>query len=182
MTRTIYYVASTLDGFIADDRHSLAWLLEQDIDENGPMNYHDFNSEVGAVVMGAATYEWIVEHQAGAGQGWLYDQPSWVFTHRDLTGVAGADIRFTSAPVAVVHAEAVKIANGRNVSVVGGGDLAGQFADAGLLDELVVSYAPVTLGAGAPLLPRRLDLRLRETARNRAFVAARYDVLRRRPA
>src|SRR3712207_7879069 len=48
-------------------------------------------------------------------------------------------------------------AGDRNVWVVGGGDLAGQFADVGLLDELIVSIAPVTLGAGAPLLPRRID-------------------------
>lgn len=58
-----------------------------------------------------------------------------------------------------------------------GGNLAGQFADAGLLDEIIVSIAPVTLGSGKPLLPRRLDLRLAETSRNRAFVCARYQVL-----
>ncbi|GIM89952.1 dihydrofolate reductase family protein [Paractinoplanes toevensis] len=173
MTRTIYYVASTLDGFIADQQHSLDWLIKQDIDQHGAMNYNEFIAGVGAVLMGAATYEWLRRHQTE----WPYTQPSWVFTHRDLTGVDGADIRFTSAPVVEVHAEAVEAANGQDVWVVGGGDLAGQFADAGLLDEIVVSYAPVTLGAGAPLLPRRLDLRLRETARNEAFVAARYDVL-----
>jgi dihydrofolate reductase len=178
MTRTIYYVASTLDGFIADQHHSLDWLLTQDVDEHGPMNYGEFIGQVGAVLMGAATYEWIVQHQAAAGEGWMYTQPSWVFTHRDLAAMDGADIRFTSAPVTAVHAEAVEAANGKDLFVVGGGDLAGQFADAGLLDEIVVSYAPITLGAGAPLLPRRLDLRLRETARNAAFVAARYDVVR----
>ncbi|WP_433305450.1 dihydrofolate reductase family protein [Actinoplanes sp. CA-030573] len=178
MTRTVYYVASTLDGFIADQHDSLDWLLKQDIDENGPMNYQAFIAGVGAVVMGAATYEWVVKHQTAAGEGWMYRQPSWVFTHRDLAAMDGADIRFTSAPVTAVHAEAVEAANGKDIFVVGGGDLVGQFADAGLLDEIVVSVAPVTLGAGAPLLPRRLDLRLRETARNRAFMAARYDVVR----
>ena len=178
MTHTIYYVASTLDGFIADEHHSLDWLLKQDVDEHGPLNYQDFIGEVGAVVMGAATYEWLVKHLAGGDEAWPYAQPSWVFTHRDLSGLDGADIRFTSAPVTAVHAAAVEAANGKDVFVVGGGDLAGQFADAGLLDEIVVSFAPVTLGAGAPLLPRRLDLRLRETARNAAFVAARYDVVR----
>jgi dihydrofolate reductase len=50
----------------------------------------------------------------------------------------------------------IKAANGRNVWIVGGGELAGAFADAGLLDELILGVAPVTLGGGAPLLPRRL--------------------------
>ena len=72
-----------------------------------------------------------------------------------LTGYPGADIRFTQAEVPDVHAEMVAAAGDRDVWIVGGGDLAGQFADRGLLDEVVVSIAPVTLGSGAPLLPRR---------------------------
>ncbi len=62
--------------------------------------------------------------------------------------------------------------------MVGGGDLVGQFADRGLLDEVWVQYAPVALGAGAPLLPRRLELRLEEVARNRDFCCARWSVVR----
>jgi len=71
----------------------------------------------------------------------------------------------------------VAAAGDGNVWIVGGGDLAGQFAAAGLLDEVLVSIAPVTLGAGAPLLPRRLELRLDEIGRNGDFVAAKYAVV-----
>jgi dihydrofolate reductase len=71
----------------------------------------------------------------------------------------------------------VEAAGDRNVWIVGGGDLAGQFADAGLLDEVIVSIAPVTLGAGAPLLPRRLELRLDELDRNGDFACARFSVV-----
>jgi dihydrofolate reductase len=69
-------------------------------------------------------------------------------------------------------------AGGRNRWIVGGGDLAGQFADAGLLDEVIVYVAPVTLGAGAPLLPRRIELRLEELGQNGEFACARYAVVR----
>ena len=72
----------------------------------------------------------------------------------------------------------VGAAGDRNVWIVGGGDLVGQFADVGLLDEVIVSIAPVTLGAGAPLLPRRIELRLDEMGRNGDFVAAKYSVVR----
>src|SRR3712207_8149692 len=68
-------------------------------------------------------------------------------------------------------------AGDRNVWIVGGGDLVGQFADVGLLDEVTVSIAPVTLGAGAPLLPRRIELRLEELGQNGDFVAARFAVV-----
>jgi dihydrofolate reductase len=131
--------------------------------------------------MGSTTYEWILDHEfSGKDRSewrWVYEQPTWVFTHRELPVVPDAAIDFTSAPVAEVHARMVEAAAGRNVWIVGGGDLVGQFADEGLLDEVLVSIAPVTLGAGAPLLPRRLELRLEETARNGDFVTARYGVV-----
>jgi dihydrofolate reductase len=72
----------------------------------------------------------------------------------------------------------VSAAGGKNVWIVGGGDLVGQFAEAGLLDEVIVYIAPVTLGAGAPLLAGRVELQLEETGRNGDFVAARYSVVR----
>jgi len=174
-----YFTASSVDGFIADPDHSLSWLLSREIDADGPMSYASFIQSVGALVMGATTYRWILEHDVGDDreQSWPYEVPCWVFTHRDLPLVAG-DIRFAQGPVTLMHQEIVAAAAERNVWVVGGGDLAGQFADAGLLDEVWVQYAPVTLGSGAPLLPRRLELRLEEVARNGDFACARYSVAR----
>jgi dihydrofolate reductase len=177
MTRTTYYTATTLDGYIADEHHSLEWLFKQDIDQEGPLNYNEFIARVGALITGASTYQWILDHNERTGEKWTYSMPSWVFTHREFAAADGADVRFVSGDVKAVHAEAVAAAQGKDIWVVGGGDLAGQFADAGLLDDVLVSIAPVTLGAGAPLLPRRLDLKLRETSRNRHFVTAAYDVV-----
>lgn len=130
--------------------------------------------------MGANTYEWVLRHEFAdkplVDWKWPYEQPTWVFTHRDLPLVPRAAIELTSDGVAAVHERMVEAAGGRNVWIVGGGDLAGQFADAGLLDEVIVYVAPVTLGAGAPLLPRRQELRLEEVHRNRDFVCARLSV------
>ena len=175
---TQYFTASSVDGFIADPDNSLSWLLSRDVDASGPMAYQRFEESVGVLVMGATTYQWILDHEVGADGSvtWPYEIPCWVFTHRDLPRVAG-DIRFVQGPVAPLHPEMVAAAAGRNVWVVGGGDLAGQFADAGLLDEVWIQYAPVSLGAGAPLLPRRLELRLEEVARNADFACARYSVV-----
>ena len=76
--------------------------------------------------------------------------------------------------MASVHGGMVEAAGTQNVWLVGGGGLVGQFADRGLLDELWFQYAPVTLGPGAPLLPRRIEFVLAETARDRDFTCARY--------
>jgi dihydrofolate reductase len=174
MGRTVYYVASSLDGFIATPDHSLDWLLTREIDDGGPGGATAFLAGVGALALGAATYEWVRRHD----DAWEFDVPCWVFTHRDLAPPPGADVRFTHDDVRTVHEQMTTAAGGRDVWLVGGGELVGQFADAGLLDELAVAYAPVTLGAGAPLLPRRIELRLTELARNGEFATARYDVVR----
>ena len=182
MSLTQYYTATTLDGFIADPDNSLAWLFTRKREPDGPLSYEEFIANVGALAMGATTYEWILDHEFGemepADWRWPYDIPSWVFTHRQLTVVPDSGVEFTSADVAAVHAQMVGAAGDRNVWIVGGGDLAGQFADAGLLDEVIVSIAPVTLGAGAPLLPRRIELRLEELGRNGDFAVAKYSVVR----
>lgn len=172
---TYFYTASSLDGFIATADHSLDWLLKQDIDDDGPMAYPGFRAGLGAMAMGAHTFEWIMDHDE---DGWGYTLPCWIFSHRDLALPDGADLRLTQADVREVHAEMTDAADGKDLWIVGGGDLVGQFADAGLLDEIWVQYAPVTLGSGAPLLPRTLDLELIDVARNRAFACTRYRVLK----
>jgi dihydrofolate reductase len=179
---TQYYTATTLDGFIADPDNSLEWLFTREREDDGPLNYGEFIAEVGAMAMGSTTYEWILDHEF-AGKDptewkWPYEIPCWVFTHRQLPVIPDARIEFTSADVGVVHEQMLVAAGDRNVWIVGGGDLAGQFADGGLLDEVIVSIAPVTLGAGAPLLPRRIELRLDELGRNGDFVSARFSVVR----
>jgi dihydrofolate reductase len=182
MSLTRYYTATTLDGFIADPDDSLDWLFTREQDHDGPLNYGAFIAEVGALAMGATTYEWIIDHEFSGKPTeewkWPYEIPCWVFTHRELTVVPNADVRFTSADVRSVHEEMVAASGGKNLWIVGGGDLVGQFADAGLLDEVIVYVAPVTLGAGKPLLPRRLELRLEESARNGDFVCARFSVVK----
>lgn len=153
MPVTTYLVASSLDGFIADEHDDLSWLLSMPGGDDDTNPYPAFIEDVGALAMGATTYEWIQRHHPGE---WVYDDlPTWVFTHRDLAPIEGANLHFTSEPVPSVHAAMVAAAGDRNVWLVGGGELVGQFLDAGLLDELVVSITPVLLGKGAPLLPRR---------------------------
>jgi dihydrofolate reductase len=175
MTRTIFYTAMTVDGFLADEQDSLDWLFTQEQDEHGPMNYGDFIAGIGAMAMGATTYQWVLDHMARTGEAWSYDIPCWVFTHRTFDE-PDAEVRFTQDDVGDVHAAMVEAAGDRDVWLVGGGDLAAQFAGAGLLDELVLYVAPVLLGAGRPLFTRKFDLELVELDRNGAFVCARYAV------
>ncbi|MEG3002808.1 MAG: dihydrofolate reductase family protein [Comamonas sp.] len=155
---TQYYTATSLDGFIATEQDSIDWLFP--LGDLNASSYPGFIADVGALAMGASTYEWMLRHAdqvaAETGAPWPYTQPAWVFSHRPLPILPGADIRLVQGDVRPVHAAMRAVAGQRNLWIVGGGDLAGQFYDAGLLDELIVQVGSVTLGQGKPLFPRRL--------------------------
>jgi len=182
--KTQYYTAASLDGFLADANNSLDWLFQF---ADGPgEDYAKFVAAVGAIAMGSTTYEWLLEHEIRPGteqeKPWPYEQPVWVFTTRELHVIPEADIRFVSGDVRPVHAAMMAAAGGKNIWLVGGGELVGKFYDHGLLDEICVTFAAVTLGGGAPLLPRRIvtpPLRLVSVERYAGvFAQVVYEVLK----
>jgi dihydrofolate reductase len=191
MPKTQYYTATSIDGYIADRHNSLGWLFEVGAgdapDPDAPSHeteFAEFFGDIGAMAMGATTYEWVIEHEElldnpSKWTEWYDQTPTWVFTHRDLPVVPGADLRFVSGDVGPVHEQMSAAAAGKNIWLVGGGELVGAFADQGLLDEVMISIAPVTLGAGAPLLPRRLTssrLRLTGVRQGGQFAHLTYAV------
>ena len=149
--KTQYDSASSLDGFIADRENSLDWLMQSGSVEG--TGYPDFIRDVGAIAMGSTTYEWLLRHEirpdSDRPKPWPYEQPTWVFTSRSLPAIPGADIRFARGDVRPVHRAMVAAAGGKNLWIMGGGELAGQFHDHGLLDELIITVASMTLGGGA---------------------------------
>lgn len=158
MSKTQYYTSTSLDGFIATEDDSLEWLFP--LADVGESSYPAFIAEVGALAMGASTYEWMVRHAdkvaSETGASWPYTQPAWIFSNRVLPRIDGANIHFIKGDVRQGHAEMLAAAGPKNVWIVGGGDLAGQFYDAGLLDELIIQIGSVTLGRGKSLFPRRV--------------------------
>jgi dihydrofolate reductase len=160
MAKTRYYAAATLDGYIADSDDGIEWLQTYDEGFAGSQQsvgdaMQSFMDEIGSLLMGSATYEFIQRH----GNRWSYgDRPTWVLTSRDLERIESADLRFHDGEVDAVLNEAQDAAGERDLWVVGGGSVASQLEQAGLLDELQVTVVPVILGSGKPLFaepPRR---------------------------
>lgn len=168
---TVYFTASSLDGYIVDSDDSLDWLTSRAIDASGSFGYEAFAKSVGALVMGAATYAWIRRNQPGD---WMYEQPTWVLTHRPETIADEHPVQAYAGAVGDLHPRLVAAAGDRDVWVVGGGDVAAQFVAANLVDEIIVSYAPCSLGAGSRVLPIRSEWALAEHAVNGDFVCARW--------
>lgn len=190
MSRAQYYCAASLDGYIAESDDTLAWLMKYRGTFEGegaePMkgSYDRFYDGVGALVMGSATYEFILQHE-GKGERWPYaDKPVWVLTSRELPrhGAADADIRFGNAEISSLYEEMMTAAGERDLWVVGGGNVASQFADEGLLDEVLVTVVPVVLGKGKPLFDRRVPGGPMQLTGTRAFdtgmVELRYEIHR----
>lgn len=157
---SVFHTAVTLNGFLADEDDSLSWLFAvpgADEAENGMAS---FMATVGAFVMGAATYEWVLRFEEQERPGMWAETygalPCFVVTHRDLAVPAGANVQFVRGEVSSFWPRVAEAAGAGVVWLVGGGDLVGQFDDAGHLDEIRVSVAPALLPAGKPLLPRRI--------------------------
>jgi len=180
-----YYCAATLDGFIADTDDGIDWLTGYEGEyaggEGRPLDgpYDEFYAEVGALVMGSATYEYVLDH----GGGWPYaGKPTWVLSSRDLPRPDADDdgLRIVAAAVPDLLDELRAAAGERNIWVVGGGNVASQFADAGALDELLITVVPVVLGEGKPLFDRALPGRALQLTGTRAYangmVELRYSL------
>lgn len=149
MSDFVYFVGSSLDGYIAQDDGGLDWLEKFNGVEGLGDSYRSFEEGVGCVAMGGDTYEWILAHQPGV---WPYKVPCWVFTHHELGTVDGADVVLVRGDVDTFADELRRDAGDKDVYIVGGGALAGEFLAAGLIDRIVLTIVPVALGGGVPVL------------------------------
>jgi dihydrofolate reductase len=173
----------SLDGFIAEADDTLAWLLDYEGDYEAadatPGGYEDFYAEIGALVMGSTTYEWILAELAE----WPYaGKPTWVLSSRSLPVPEGdrVDVRIVDADPPAMVDEMRAAAGEHDCWIVGGGNVAAQFADHGLIDQVEVTVVPVVLGTGKPLFDRRLLGRpmrlLGVSPRTTGMVELRYEV------
>lgn len=155
---TQYCTAASLDGFIATLDDSLDWLFPLGNIED--TSYPTFIRDVGALAMGSVTYEWMLRHLVSSKASRPQPCPT---NNRPGSSPRVSWIKY-AAPISAshagmsgpVHQEMIAAAGGKNVWIVGGGELAGQFYDRRLLDDLFVQIGSVTLGTGKPLLPRAI--------------------------
>lgn len=177
----VFNTAATANGYIADAEDSLDWLFA--ISGEHP-DVQPFIDTVTALVVGSTTYEWVLGQTdlLAVPEKWgtfFGNRPMFVFTTRALDTPKGADVRFVSGDVVDHIAEIRSAAGPGTIWVQGGGDLAGQFLESGVLDEIVLSIAPVFLQGGRPLLPRDVyadKLTLVSAEKVGQFIAVRYLV------
>lgn len=161
MSRVRVYLGCSLDGCIAGPDHDLSFLadpaFEPDPAAATGLGFEAFLDQVGALLMGRRTYQVLLDHDA-----WHYGpRPVLVATHHPLPPApGGGDARAVQGPIEQLVAQAKAAAGSRDV-YLDGGDLVRQGLDAGLVDELCLTFLPLALGRGIRLwegLQRRTDL------------------------
>lgn len=165
MTSFKYYVGASIDGFIADRNGDIHWFTPHAAQPGVKEHFDGFFETIGAVVIGGKTYENIARDVAEGTVDWAFgNKPVWVFTHHELPTLPGIDLTFIRGEIGFWAKDIARSAGAGDVWVVGGADLAGGFAEAGMLDELVLVTVPVVLGEGASTFGRGISAELSNLA------------------
>lgn len=169
----IYMFAMSLDGYIARPDGSFDWLEQFPADAD--YDFDAFLDSLSGIVMGRGSYD-----AARRGGRWDYSRwPTTVATSRPLDDVPANVEAIAGSPAQLLQNLRGRGATGR-IWMFGGGDLARQFLDAGLLDAIEIGTIPVIIGSGLPAFggagaDRWLDLDFAKPLANGA-VHSRYRV------
>lgn len=144
MKQVVLYIATSLDGKIARKDHSLDWLPMPE--EGGEdYGYKDMLDSVDTLIMGYSTYE----VSSGFGE-WPYKGLTTYVFSRSANKAVIPDVQLvTEDPV--TFTQNLLRTEGKNIWLVGGGDIIRQLHDAGLIDKYMIATIPVIIGEGIPL-------------------------------
>ncbi|WP_366163893.1 dihydrofolate reductase family protein [Bacillus infantis] len=168
----VLFIAQSLDGYIATKEDSLEWLFK--VEGEGDNGYSEFYEKIDTIIMGKRTYDWIMKYEKG--QFPYKNKDCYVFTRSQVENTA--DVKFVNEDI-VNFANSLKKEEGKNIWVVGGGELLHTFLKEKLLDELFITIAPSIIGDGIPLFKSgdyELDLKLKGTRTFNQFVEIHYTV------
>ncbi|MBK7410342.1 MAG: dihydrofolate reductase [Saprospirales bacterium] len=143
MRKLSLYIATSLDNYIAREDGSVDWLFSATGEDYG---YHAFLAGVDTILMGAKTYEFILNH----GGDYPYpDQENYVFT-RNKERPADPNVEFVTDHISEFVGR-LKKQPGKTIWLVGGGQINTLMLNAGLIDEIILFIQPTVLGSGIPL-------------------------------
>ena len=167
----ILFIAVSLDGYIATKEDSLDWLFS--VEGEGDNGYSDFYETVDTVIMGKKTYDWVMDN---IDEFPYQNKACYVFTRSDVKDTE--HVQFVRDDV-VHFTDQLKEQEGRNIWIVGGGELLSSFMEEQLIDEMILTIAPVIIGGGIPLFKEgqyQTDFTLKGTRKFNQFVELHYEV------
>ncbi|WP_204696534.1 dihydrofolate reductase family protein [Geomicrobium sediminis] len=170
--KVVAFIASSLDGYIATENESLEWLFN--VEGEGDNGFSEFYETIDTVVMGKRTYDWVMYQEAGEFP--YKDKKCYVFTRSSATDTE--HVTFVNEDV-YHFVQKLNQHKGKNIWLVGGGELLSGFIQEKLIDEFIITIAPTIIGKGIPLFKAgdfTLDLSLKGTQHFNQFVELHYEV------
>ncbi|MDR2038868.1 MAG: dihydrofolate reductase family protein [Bacteroidales bacterium] len=147
MKKIKLYIAASIDGYIAREDGDLDWLMKYPVDSETNYGYDDFFASIDTIIMGGRTYRDIL----GMGPVWPYkDKTTFVITRNPVK--AEEDIHFIHERIMDKIGQ-LREKEGKDIWLVGGGEIIAMLQDHGMIDEITITYIPVTLGKGIRLFP-----------------------------
>ncbi|WP_141432086.1 dihydrofolate reductase family protein [Bacillus sp. 03113] len=171
--KVVVFIAPSLDGFIARENGEVNWLYN--IEGEGDNGYSDFYHTVDTVLMGHKTYLELLNFDIPFPYS---DKACYVFSKTEES--KNNDVTFINENIEFFVQELLKN-EGKNIWLVGGGELITSFLKTGLIDEIIVTIAPVILGKGIPLFKEGLEehfLQLISVQQFGQFVELHYRVIK----
>jgi dihydrofolate reductase len=158
MRKITFGGANSLDNYIARPDHAVDWLLWGN---EAAAVMADYWKTIDTILMGRKTYE--VALRRGQGSDSFTGVKTYVFS-RTLDQGAHEGVTIVASDAAEFVRD-LKQQDGRDICLMGGGELARPLFEAGLIDEIGFNIHPVLLGSGIPLfhpMNRQIDLKLLE--------------------
>lgn len=170
--KLVLFIASSLDGYIATENNTLEWLFN--VEGEGDNGYSEFYQKVDTILMGRKTYDWVIENVTGEFP--YANKECYVFTRTSFAN--HENVKFINEDV-IDFTNKLQKKEGKNIWLVGGGELIYSFIKEKLIDELIITIAPVLIGRGIPLFKQgdfELNLSLIRTRNFNQFVELHYKV------
>ncbi|MCB5238645.1 dihydrofolate reductase family protein [Niallia circulans] len=169
--KLVLLIATSLDGYIATKNDSLDWLFK--VEGEGDNGISEFYETVDTILMGRKTYDWIITHMT---EEFPYkNKECYVFSRQENEDTE--DVKFIKEDI-IDFANKLKNEEGKNIWIVGGGDLLHSFIKEKLVDEFIITIAPTIIGEGVPLFKEdeyQLELFLKGTRCFNQFVELHYE-------
>ncbi|MFD1928840.1 dihydrofolate reductase family protein [Sporosarcina siberiensis] len=168
----VLFIAQSLDGYIATKEDSLDWLFK--VEGEGDNGYSEFFETIDTILMGKRTYDWIMEQEKG--QFPYATKSSYVFSRSSVMDTK--DVTFVNEDI-VDFTNNLRTEEGKDIWIVGGGDILHTFLKEKVVDELIITVAPIIIGEGIPLFKPdeyELDLSLKGIRTFNQFVELKYTV------
>lgn len=145
MRKVKLYIATSLDGKIASKNGSVDWLPDDPAGED--YGYNVFYDSIDATLMGYKTYETALS----LGEWHYKDKVSYIFSRDSHKSLIPEAQLVNENPVEFV--KKLKQMQGKDIWLIGGGEIIALLHDAGLINEYILAIVPIVLGEGIELFP-----------------------------